>query len=176
MVCVWLVVGWLGVGWWVGGGGWEVGDGWLVVGRWVLGRSRSRRSGSRLWLQPDQKVLWFRLRLRNPAENYAKRSEKFLRKSLKRKKAKRSEKCCENLWSEKKRKIWSEKKRKFLLVSFVKQSENQAKLDALLLFLLWSEKIKQAKMGHPTVDISVNNLANYSQLCSTVRWTQFLIE
>ncbi len=77
--------GWVVSGWCVGGGGWEVGDGWLVVGRWVLGRSRSRRSGSRLRLRlrPDQKVLWFRLRLRNPAENYAKRSEQILRKSLK---------------------------------------------------------------------------------------------
>ena len=43
----------------------------------------------------------------------------------------------------------SEKKRNFLFVSFVKQSENQAKREAVSLFLLGSEKIKQAKMGHP---------------------------
>ncbi len=35
-------------------------------------------------------------------------------------------------------------------VSFAKQSENQAKRDAFLLFSLRSEKIKQAKMGHPS--------------------------
>ncbi len=78
---LWWVVGWwVGREWVVGGwccGGWEVGGGWLVVGWWVLGRSRSRRSGSGSRLRPDQKVLWFRLRLRNPAENYAKRSEKI---------------------------------------------------------------------------------------------------
>ena len=63
----------------------------------------------------------------------AKRSEKF--------EAKRSEKF------EAKR---SKKKRKIVLVSFAKQSENQAKRDAVSLFSLRSEKIKQAKMGHPS--------------------------
>ena len=97
----WLVVGGGVVGGWCGGG-WEVGGGRLVVGWWVLGQSRSHRSGSWLRLRPDQKVLWLRLQLRNPAENYAKRSEQILRKSFKRKEAKnfeakRSEKCCENL-------------------------------------------------------------------------------
>ena len=63
----------------------------------------------------------------------AKRSEKLLRKSFKRKEAK-------NL---------KRKEAKFIFSSFAKRGENQAKRDAFSLFSLRSENKKQAKMGHP---------------------------
>ena len=80
----------------------------------------------------------------------AKRSEKLLRKLLKRNEAKILKR------NEAKR---SEK----MFLSFAKQSENQGKRDAVSLFSLRSEKIKQAKMGHPNGLFATRSFTNIIQ-------------
>ncbi len=52
------------------------------------------------------------------------------------------------IFEAKRSKKFEVKRSKLFFVSFTKQSENQAKQDAVSLFPLRSEKIKQAKMGH----------------------------
>ena len=78
---------------------------------------------------------------------------------MKRKEAKNVTKIFEAKRSEKFEAKRSEKKRKILLVGFAKQSENEAKRDAVSLFSLRSEKIKQAKMGHPTSKCGIGRIA-----------------
>ena len=51
----------------------------------------------------------------------------------------------------------NEARRSEFFVSFAKQSENQAKRDAVSLFSLRSEKLKQAKMGHPNLTFLLLN-------------------
>ena len=81
---------------------------------------------------------------------------------MKRKEAKNVTKIFKGKRSEKFEAKLSEKKRKILLVGFAKQSENKAKRDAVSLFSLRSEKIKQAKMGHPNPDTAQRFESRYT--------------